>query len=925
MKPILAPVHRLSVTAGLVVALFSACSSDKPDAMIASAKQFIEKNDDKAAVIELKNALQKAPENAEARYFLGIAQSMSGDPLSAEKELRKAKDLNYAPELVVPRLAKAMLDIGESRKVVDEFAATRLADSGAAADLAATLGNAHLSLRQEEKAQQAFSSALAAKPGHAQAKLGEARLKAMSQDLPGAIAMVDEVLAHSPALPEALLFKAELLVAAKDRESAAKVYDQILAATPDNIPAHYKRVMLSMLSQQTDTAAAQLAEMKKVAPKNLQTQYLQALLALKRNELPAAREAAQQVLKSAPNFLPGQFLAGEVEYRLKSYPQAQAHLQKVLEGAPGHAAARRLLSAAYLRDGQPSRALETLAPLLGKNSEDSGLLMLAGEVYMNNNQLAEAESYFSKASKLDKDNVAARTRLGQLKFASGDAPAGMHELEAAVDIDSASYQADVLLIAAHLRRNEADKALAAVAKLEKKQAANPLTHHLRAAALLLKGDAAASRKSLERALELDPVYFPSALTLALLDVQDKKWDAAKQRFEKMLEKDPKNPQALLALAQLRLDTGAPAKDVLELIDRAVAGNPTNAQARIALIRYRLKSDPKRAAASAQEALAAIPDHPEILDALGVAQQAAGETNQALATFSKLAALRPKSPEPLLRQATLEMFEKRSEAAVKTLKKALALKPDLIEAQLGLAAIHAREGRFADALQVAREIQKQRPKAAVGYLTEGDVFAGQKKWPEAATAYRSGLDKAHTSDLAAKLYAALIAGERAADAEKFGIEWNRDHPKDIIVRALMADRSMAVKKYQEAASQYKALLAIDPKNALFLNNLAWVSGELKDPKAVDYAEQALSLQPKNAAILDTLGTLLVAKGEAARGTEFLREASALAPKAWGIRINLAKALAQSGQKDAARKELEPLLKLEENPSARAAATELIKTL
>lgn len=926
MKKFQAHARRITVAAGIVVILLSACGAEKPEGMIASAKQFLEKHDNKAAIIQLKNALQKTPDSAEARYLLGNALLETGDPVSAEKELRKAKEFNYPAEQVVSRLARAMLDIGESEKLVKEFAATRLGNADAAADLAATVGNAYLNLGKADEAKKAFAVALAARPDHPQATLGVARGLAANKDLAGATTLVDHILAKSPALLEALFFKAQLLAATNDREGAGKVYDRILEAHPEEVRAHYSRVMLSLASQQLDIATFQLASMKKVAPESLQTQYLQALLSLKRKDLPAAREAAQQVLKIAPNFLPGQLVAGEVEYRLSSFPQAEGHLQKVLEGAPGNVAALRMLTAAYLRDGQPSRALETLTPLLRDKLDDSGLLMLAGEVYMNNNNIAEAEKYFTKAAALDKGNAAVRTRFGQVLFASGDALAGVHELEAAVELDSTQYQADVLLIAAHMRRNEADKALAAIAKLEKKQPKNPLTHYLRAAAMLMKGDMAACRKSLERALELDPVYFPAALTLAKLDVQDKKWDVAKQRFERILAKDPKNPQALLALAQVRSATGAPAKEIIEPIDRAVSGNPTRLEPRLAQIRYYLGSgDPKRAAAVAQEALATIPDSPAILDALGVAQQAAGETDQAIATISRIVALRPKSPEPLLRLASLELADKRGDAAMRTLRNALVLKPDLLEAQLGIIAIHNAAGRIAEAVAIAKEIQKQRPKVSAGYLVEGDIYAQQKKWAEAVTAYRGGLNKLHSGDLAVKLHAALIAGDRAADAEKVAAEWNRENPTDTLFRAYLAERSLGAKQYGLAAQQYKTLLAIDPKNPLILNNLAWAAGQIKDPKAIEYAERANALRPNEPTILDTLGMLLVDKGEAARGIELLRQASGLAPNAWSIRVNLAKTLAKVGQKDAARKELDPLLKLDETNPARTAAAELLKTL
>ena len=53
-------------------------------------RTILAKGDASAAVIQLRNALQKAPDDAEARYLLGTALTERRDPAGAVKELRKA-------------------------------------------------------------------------------------------------------------------------------------------------------------------------------------------------------------------------------------------------------------------------------------------------------------------------------------------------------------------------------------------------------------------------------------------------------------------------------------------------------------------------------------------------------------------------------------------------------------------------------------------------------------------------------------------------------------------------------------------------------------------------------------------------------------------------------------------------------------------
>jgi predicted Zn-dependent protease len=177
----------------------------------------------------------------------------------------------------------------------------------------------------------------------------------------------------------------------------------------------------------------------------------------------------------------------------------------------------------------------------------------------------------------------------------------------------------------------------------------------------------------------------------------------------------------------------------------------------------------------------------------------------------------------------------------------------------------------------------------------------------------------------RLHSALMNAGKEAEAANLARSWLKDHPQDIIVHAYLADRDLRSKEYESAARHYRAILDQSPNNAVALNNLAWTAARLNDPQALGLAEQANRLAPNNAAIMDTLGALLVESGETARGLELLERAAALAPGAPEIRLHLAQALAKSGRKDAARKEIEVLLKAADASPTKDEATALMKSL
>ncbi len=911
---------RRTVSMLLTVLVLSACGGDSPGAMLDSAKEYLAKNDSKAAVIQLKNALQSNPDLAEARFLLGKALLEEGNPTGAEVELRKAADLKYPADQLVPLQARALLALGQAKKVVDELGKVQLTSSDGKADLNTTLGRAWLALGKTDAAQTAFGDALAAVPDYGPALFGQARIKASQRDFAAAMSLIDSALAKTPGLVEALQFKGDILAIQGKKSESSDIYRKIIESKPDYLPAHASLISRWIEAGKLEEASKQFEAMKKIAPSHPQTTYVQAELLFREKKFKEAREAIQQHLKAMPDSISGLQLAGAIEYELQSYDTAETHLNKALSRAPGLDIARRMLVATYLRSGKPDKALSALQPILDKIDNNSNLLALAGEVFMQNGDAEKAEAYFAKAASLDPDNQAKRTSVALSQLAQGETDTATKELEKIASIDT-GIKADLALIASHLRGRKFDQALKAIDILEKKQPGNPLTDNLRGAALLGKRDIGAARQSFEKALSKNAAYFPAAASLARLDIAEKKPDAAKKRFESVLDKDPKNTQAWLALAEFTARSGGKPDEVATLIGKAIAANPADVPARLALINLHLGTkDAKKAVSAAQDALVALPDNPAILDAEGRAQQAAENYNQALATYGKLATLTPTSPHPHLRMAEVHMAAKNKESALQSLRKALSVKPDSIEAQRGIMMFDLEAGRTSDAVSRARNIQKQHPKNIAGYLLEGDAYALGKSWKEAANAYRSGIRQTAAPELAVKLYAVLMAQNLPADADKFAESWTKDHPTDVRFRLYLAETAMARKDYASSIKHYQYLLDKQPNNPAAMNNLAWVMGQVKDPKAIELAEKAYKLAPELPAINDTLGTLLVAKGDLERGLELLRKANSMAPKNPAIKLNLAKGLIKAGKTPEARKELEEIVSLGEKlPAANEAKT------
>ena len=889
----------------VLTALLCGCGQEKPPALIKSAKEFIAQRNFSAASIQLKNALQQQ-DDGETRFLLAISMMELGEPVGAETQLRRALDHRYSPDAVYPALANAMLGLGEFQKLVTEMGKVKVSDTRAKSALDAIVGEAYFSLGQPEQARLAFATALAINPEDPRARAGEARLTAAGGNIPTAVQQVEAILAKEPQHPQALALQADLLIAQAKPEEAAKVLTALLKVAPYNGPAHFSLTSLLIAGDKFDQAATGIAEMKKVLPRDVRWRYLDAVLAFRKSQPTQARDAALHVLNVIPDHGPSLILAGAAEYQLGSLSTAETYLRKALSAYPNSLYARNLLVATYLRKGQPAKAEEALAYALKYAPNDPTVLRAAGEVAFANNRFTDATKYYEQALSLEKDSASLRTRLAQIRLASGETGRAMEDLEAASGLDKRDFQADLSLLSAHMSQREYDKALLAVATLEKKQPDNPLTHTAKGTVYVAKKDIKNARASLEKALSIQFNYLPAARILAGLDLADKNFGAAKGRFEAILAKEPTSEGALISLADMQVAAKALPKEIVATIERAVKSNPRSVAARVALVKFHSQNgDTKAALEAAQAAIVSIPNDPTILDSLGGAQLASGETKLAIETFGKLAALQPESPLPLMRLASAQYAANQMDAPIQALRKALTLKPDLLEAQRQLIFAQVASGRIDEALKEARSVQKVRPKEAVGFAMEGDVLASQKKFADAANSYAEGLKRQQQPELVVKQHQVLLAAGKMGEANAIAAKWLKENAGDTMVRFYLAGVILQNKNYDEAARRYREILDKEPENYQALNNLAWVLNEQNDPSALSYAEKAYSIAPTNADVLDTFGWLLLNKGETKRAVEILTLAVAAAPKALEPRLHLAKALLKSGDKPAAKRELENL--------------------
>ena len=199
---------------------------------------------------------------------------------------------------------------------------------------------------------------------------------------------------------------------------------------------------------------------------------------------------------------------------------------------------------------------------------------------------------------------------------------------------------------------------------------------------------------------------------------------------------------------------------------------------------------------------------------------------------------------------------------------------------------------------ARAAEGSRPKEAVGFVLEGDVYSpARRSSTEAADAYAEALEApGRCPGSRSGCTGCSHAARQPANADAVAARWLKEHPKDAVVRLYLADLRPRTGRTTGRARKATARCSRCSRTTRsLLNNLAWTLYELKDPGGARLRGEGLQPRPQQPGDPDTLGWMLVERGTRSAASRFSRKAAGAAPNALEIRMHYAKALLKTGDK------------------------------
>ena len=290
-----------------------------------------------------------------------------------------------------------------------------------------------------------------------------------------------------------------------------------------------------------------------------------------------------------------------------------------------------------------------------------------------------------------------------------------------------------------------------------------------------------------------------------------------------------------------------------------------------------------------QAESAAPQAAEVHLAWGRFYVSTRQFEKAEFSFKQAINLNPKSVTPLLELGDLylTMDASRRNDAVKTFATAMELAPDNKFAAYSFGVASALIGRQEDALSAFEKAATLAPKDPAPLRAIGRLYMETGALDKALNAFDRGL-KRQPNFLALMLDRgdALARQGKWAEAIRQISAAAKIAPASSEIQIKLGDAYQGAKRWDDSRSAYAKAIAMNSKNPLAHNNLAWMLLQQggSPAKAVESAKQAVSLAPNSAPFLDTLGWAQRAAGDLPAAAESLRRATDIEPKSGEFQLH-----------------------------------------
>lgn len=910
-----APCWRLAALAPALLLALAAPAGATPEK---SAKYYddalarYEKDDWPGAQVQLQNALKENPKNLAAHLLLGKLLQRAGELKAAEAAYETALKQGVSKVEVAPLLGQVYLQLGNTRQLLETITPGGLPPNVQAEVL--TLRGSALALSgSPSTATQAFADARAADPKSALPNIAEAPLLLRAGEPAKARAMALKGTEMAPNYYGAWFQYGTILFNLGEVQAALDAFDKAISLSPKHVDSRVSRASTLLVLKREAEAEAELKTLKDAKVKEPRASYLRAMMATQRNQPQVARpeyqEAANLIDALSPNVRANSeplLMAGALSHRaLGNREKTREYLETLLGRNSKHQAAQMLLAGTLMEANEFNRAVPLIEGLLRANPNDPQALYMMGSVYMARKQYAQASELLDKAARLAPNGPALRD-LSFSQFGLGLEKQGVANLERAYAQNPKDVRAAIELAVYYARAGDGKRAIKIAESLVAQDPGNLTMLNFLGNVKGRLGDKKGLKEAYEQALAKDPKFRPVVMNMSWYDMEEGRYDQARNRLKAFLKDNPKDPDVLFQLGRLeesarRLPEAA---GYWTEADRAQNKDPRPGIALVNL--YIADRQLDKALAAAKTLMANYADVPQAQMALARAYLVTGDTQLARQALNDAAAKAGFDVDTLLTVGRMQLQLGNLDGAAHAANKALQSVPGEPAAMGLLVEVAARKGNAADVDKAMAALQAKNPGHPVTLVTAGHIAFSRGQPAKALGFYKTIWEHEPSTSLAMNMAQAYAANKEPDKGVALLEGWARKQPRDANAQRALADMQLFAGKPEAARQTYDTLVKANPNDAALVLAYARVLTTLKDPSAMTMAERAYKLAPGNTLIADGYGWALVEAGNLDAGVRVLREARLREPGNALIRWHLASGLARAGKKQEARDELQAAL-------------------
>lgn len=753
------------------------------------------------SLLHLKRAIQIDPNDKQARKLMAQVLIKLDDPVEAEHHIRKAIELGINKnELLVP-LGIALVKQKKYKALLDEIKFE---------------GNL-LSIGSEEHAK-------------VYALQGQALLA--EHDFDQSLAKFKQAISLDNNCVRAYVGLAGLSFAKKDIEQANHHLQAAFDINPDSVDAWFLKGDIERLQGHLGEAIKAYTNVidnsSRISFTNQYAHLYRAMAELYKKDFDNAWDDIKKVEKLSGENLFVDYVSGLIAFHQEDYGKAQNFFEKVLSQQSDHNLAHFFLGASHFLQGHAEVARNHIVYFLNDNSDHEMAQKMLAMIELNLGDTKSAQKRLAYLLEKNPEDSSVLNLLGQFYIKEGDLQKGAAYLERSVENNPESFQAQLRYGISQIELGDyqiADEALAKAIKLggQNKQVAEfyRLASYLKSdpqkvidyAATLLKED---EKNVMAR-------NFKAAALVAL-----QKRESARSQFEQTLSYEPGDPTANFNLANMAYSNGDKSK-AKEHLTTVVDHHPKLVRGYLKLAQLEMQEDNLKGAEQwLQKALLADENHVQSSLALSKLYATQKRVPDALNVLTKLDSKGQSHPGVLL--AMTELYIKNAQYAL---------------AQQTLASF---------------EISYPKLKNSEDYLSvRAALYAKVRQHDRAAKVYQQLLKNYPNSRWVIELASNQWADSERTKAIHTLRDWVNTHPQDNLAQLALANYYLINEDTSKAIDAFERANEMMPKNALVLNNLAWLLQDKDTERAYQLAEQAVEISPDLQGVQHTLKVISQKRG------------------------------------------------------------------